>query len=228
MARHKCERRYAFIWPRDKSGNRARWRDAWTGRGPNIYIASAYDRTPGAGDGPTRRRWTNCPDAESNEFLRAQDAVMHRGALGRVSQRSAERIYDFKRRKYCRPYEGMWTDAMYLPYSTHPIATEFFPYFNEPSNSQALVPCLQCKRTNWKRGDICTCRPRYHDHHQPGHMPPYHAITKPLQYPERHEPPQLQRTPCDRRHVRFKDHRGSDSDSQTNSSDSSDYSRQLS
>ena len=133
--RYPVKPNHAFIWPRDQGqGSWRRWKDLATGKGPDMFIASNPNRPPGASDGPTRRRWTGFPEAESNWRNKMLDANNHHGSTPWASQRNDRPYYDFAARRYRRrPHDGMWTDVKRYPGAPNnmPASIETFPYMNE-------------------------------------------------------------------------------------------------
>ena len=134
-------RNYAWIWPNDRNrGTWGRFTDIMTGKGPDMYIAMNPNRKSGAADGPSRKRWTNYPDFEQDKRQALLDVANYKGHLP-GGYRFPDSRYDFRTRRYRRPYAGMWGDVERLPGSKIPSAVQIYPNFH---NWHQLKPnCLR-------------------------------------------------------------------------------------
>ena len=104
-----------FVWPRDKGKtNRPpyswrRFKDVLTGKGPGIWIAPKGSLSP---DRPT---WTNWQELDNLGYMRDMDEV---GVpLG-------SKKYDFRKRKYRVPQQGVWSDVKWQR-KRHPVGHHY-------------------------------------------------------------------------------------------------------
>jgi hypothetical protein len=106
----------AFIWPKDgKNGTKwGRIKDVFSNKGPDIYVAFGANKGDCVTNRPTRSQWaghSHLDDRGINSTL-GSAAWTRNAALG---GRKPGLSYDFRTRKYCKPYRGMWTDAIWQP-----------------------------------------------------------------------------------------------------------------
>ena len=118
--------RKAIVWPND--GNRGflgRLKDISQNKGPDMFVSGNPNRRPGAGDGPSRRRWTGHTDLEDDPNQRKLDKANF--IEGKPKKVVPERYYDFGDRKYhVERYTGMITDQILSP-DGKVVASERFP-----------------------------------------------------------------------------------------------------
>ncbi|MCJ1243280.1 hypothetical protein MMC30_000477 [Trapelia coarctata] len=104
-------RNLAFVWPRDKGKlnkpltSWRRWKDAFTNKGPDIWVGREGKLEP------NRPLWSNWMDEDSWGF--GFDNLLYRDnrKARYLSRYNPNRKYDFKKRKYGPPKEGVWSDV---------------------------------------------------------------------------------------------------------------------
>ncbi len=109
----------AFIWPKDgRNGSTwGRFMDIVTNKGPDIFVAFGAKKTDCLSNGPTRDQWsghTNLDDRGIKCQLKPQQFAPWT-TKGNLGGRAPGLQYDFRTRQYCKPFEGMWTDAIWQP-----------------------------------------------------------------------------------------------------------------
>ena len=108
--------RWQFVWPNDKHrGVWGRWKDIFTNKGPDIFIAEQDTRqprrpiwsnwkTPGHQDPYSKNiRWDNPPSGES--FRQDEEFA----GVFRFQRRHPDMKYDFATRRYRRPNDHVWS-----------------------------------------------------------------------------------------------------------------------
>ncbi|KAF2473205.1 uncharacterized protein BDR25DRAFT_218203 [Lindgomyces ingoldianus] len=111
--RRKLKPYYHFVWPRDgKNGSTwGRWKDILKGQGPDIHVTISADKKDYMFNRQTKERWaghTNLDDRGPDGALKYEPPWTRSARPGNNC-----RAYDFRTRKYCRPYDHMWTDALW-------------------------------------------------------------------------------------------------------------------
>lgn len=119
--------RKAIVWPNDgKRGFFSRLKDVAHDEGPDMFVMGNPNRHPGAGDGPSRRRWTGHTDLEDDPNQRKLDKANF--VEGNPKRVIPERYYDFADRKYhAERYNGMITDQILSP-DGKVVASEKYPH----------------------------------------------------------------------------------------------------
>jgi hypothetical protein len=106
----------AFIWPKDgKRGSTwGRMKDVLQNKGPDIFVAFGARPTDCVSNRPTRSQWSRHNHLDDRgktfSFGSRKFAPFARAGLG---SRSPQLSYDFRTRKYTRPYWDTWTDAIW-------------------------------------------------------------------------------------------------------------------
>ena len=108
------DNKWQLVWPNDKHrGVWGRWKDIFTNKGPDIFLAEQNTRQP------ERPIWSNWktrghqdPDSDNNRWDRfgkpfRQDEEFL-GLFG-FQRRDPDMKYDFKTRRYRKPNENVWS-----------------------------------------------------------------------------------------------------------------------
>lgn len=109
------DKRWQFVWPKDKPrGTWGRWKDIFTNKGPDIFIAE--QNTPE----PERPIWSNWKtrghqhpddrsprwDNDGKPFRQDQEFV----GVFDFQRRDPDMKYDFATRRYRRPNNNVWSN----------------------------------------------------------------------------------------------------------------------
>jgi hypothetical protein len=125
---------YHFIWPKDgKNGSKwGRWKDVMTGKGPDIHLTISADKKDYMNNRQRRSRWSNHMNLDD----RGPDGAL-KCQLPWARRNHLDSAYDFHHRKYMRPHEHMWSDALWqdepnddfqFPYAWRNIAGEWWQH----------------------------------------------------------------------------------------------------
>ncbi|KAF2262606.1 hypothetical protein CC78DRAFT_312588 [Lojkania enalia] len=99
-----------FIWPKDKpGGKRNRFMDILKGEGPDIHVTISADKNDYMFNRQRKARWSR----HTNLDDRGPDAALKYQPPWIEGRRGTDMRYDFKTRRYRRPYRTMWTDALW-------------------------------------------------------------------------------------------------------------------
>lgn len=97
-----------IIWPRDKKQKSvhawSRWKDLCTNKGPDMWIS----RRDSAG--PHRPVWSGWNGTNSDNLGYVYQNDNHVPPLSWASRPNWQK-YDFRKRKYCEPKAGAWSDV---------------------------------------------------------------------------------------------------------------------
>ncbi|KAF2872222.1 hypothetical protein BDV95DRAFT_493319 [Massariosphaeria phaeospora] len=105
---HNVKRHYAFIWPKDgKNGTRwGRVKDIMKNQGPDIHVAISAEKRDYMAHRPRRPRWSQTTRLDD----RGPDCSL-KSPIPCVQRLREGKMYDFRTRKFRRPFMQMWTDA---------------------------------------------------------------------------------------------------------------------
>jgi hypothetical protein len=104
---HRHKKHYHFIWPKDgKNGTKwGRLKDIFSGEGPNIHVTVGAQKMDYMHHRQRRPIWGRHEDLDG----RGQDCEIDNFWKDPTVEKDL--CYDFRTRKFRRPYNGMWTDA---------------------------------------------------------------------------------------------------------------------
>ncbi|KAF2645086.1 hypothetical protein P280DRAFT_514539 [Massarina eburnea CBS 473.64] len=105
---------YHWIWPKDgRQGSKlGRVKELLQGKGPDMHIAISADKMDYMHNRQRRAKWGNHLNIDGNQGPETLSAPWWVGS-GIVGGRDNRLKYDYWTSKYVKPYEGMWTDAIW-------------------------------------------------------------------------------------------------------------------
>ena len=104
------KKHYHFIWPKD-GRNGSRWgrvKDIFTGKGPDIHCTVGANKMDYMFHRPRKNHWSLHADLGPRD----PSCSLPPWSEGIQDTREDSRLkYDFRTRRFVKPYHGMWTDA---------------------------------------------------------------------------------------------------------------------